>query len=309
METSVTELAPKKGETSEQFELRIRAEEAAIMELEMNVETDDLFDDLDAAAAQQQPTPVEDVPVVKAKTGKKRGSYKKREKKKPPPVVQEESFSEFLDAPEPIAAKRPPKKRKLTKAPKASKKDLEEQEAFTEIRKNPTYKLLAAYGRSAVISPVLQAQGYDLTPVSLRKISPSLYPQFLDEVEEILEHQGTTALGNAATAQVLEYMEKEISKRTRYKIDGTTAKCFENQQWVFLLERAKLRMGIGVDKMPPQVEFALITAQIAFFQHEKNKLKFAVPATDLEAEAPDITATADEYPEFPDHDNLTEHSA
>lgn len=155
------------------------------------------------------------------------------------------------------------------------------------LRDDPNYKLLVAYGRSALIGPKLKKAHINCDPKALRRLPKQKLPLLLDEVEEVLEGELSGELADAVLKQGLVCLENLVANRSKYQIAGTTEACFANDRWCFLLERAKLRAGIGLQRLDPMTELALLTAQTAAITHAKNTMLCTTGAkVNLDAPAP-----------------------
>ena len=193
--------------------------------------------------------------------------------------------------PPPPAAAPPPAKRRRTAAPSQASLARRLGAAPPEdpvLRDDPNYRLLCAYGRSALIGPKLKKAHINCDPKALRRLPRQKLPLLLDEVEEVLEGEMSGELADAVLKQGLVCLENLVANRSKYQISGTTEACFANDRWCFLLERAKLRAGIGLQRLDPMTELALLTAQTAAITHAKNTMFTAQPSqtTNLDAPAP-----------------------
>jgi hypothetical protein len=193
----------------------------------------------------------------------------------PPPKRQRAKDLKEAALPPPMALPpplpRPRKRQKTTKGPgrkKPPKASIPTDD--TPLKENSTYQLLCAYGRSDVVGPVLRQQGHDLAPATLRKVPPQFLPVVLEEVEEVLDNVSNNSFANTSIAKTMEFIEAIIATRTPWRVNGTTEACFENDHWVFLLERMKLKAGLGITPINPVVEFAMVTAQTAAAVHQTN---------------------------------------
>jgi len=154
------------------------------------------------------------------------------------------------------------------------------------LRDDPNYRLLCAYGRSALIGPKLKKAHINCDPKALRRLPRQKLPLLLDEVEEVLEGELSGELADAVLKQGLVCLENLVATRSKYQISGTTEACFANDRWCFLLERAKLRAGIGLQRLDPMTELALLTAQTAAITHAKNTMFAAQPSQAMNLDAP-----------------------
>lgn len=191
------------------------------------------------------------------------------------------------------ADKPPPKKRQRTAAPRPPRPPRPPPVSAAAaaalsgppLREDPIYQLLAAYSRSPLIAPKLRQAGISCDAKVLRRLPRARLPLLLDEVEEVLEGDLASDLTDTAIQQGLACLENLIASRSRFKINGTVEKCFEHERWLFLFERAKLRAGIGMQKLDPLTELTLLTAQIAAITHAQNT-SLLPPATGLDLNAP-----------------------
>eukprot|EP00808_Paulinella_micropora_P014313 g31186.t1 len=110
-------------------------------------------------------------------------------------------------------------------------------------------------------------------------------PTILEEAEEALGDSAVDQMSNVALKQGLTCLERLVASRTRYQISGMTDECFANERWFFLLERAKLKAGIGMTRLDPVTELALITAQTVAIAHARNT-SVVLTAVDLDTPAP-----------------------
>lgn len=222
--------------------------------------------------------PLEDVeqlvPVQKTKPKRKRKKTKKE-------VVEDEELDKTLTGlikgyeqeeeqrqPDP----EPPKKRKK-RTPKVA-----------EVKKGDDrqVQLLAAYGTNEVLGPYLtKNQGFDLRPAKLRLLSKEKLDELAVDIEMVLANKGNSAMTDSMIRQTMKGLEDIVTWQTKYKINGTTDKCFDNDHWRFLLERVKTKYGIGLMGMDPVTELSLVTFQTAALMHVHNKA--TTPETDLEA--------------------------
>lgn len=198
-----------------------------------------------------------------------------------PPVQEEETA-----APAP-----PPKKRRrvAAKVQPPPQARFENEAEAVPLRDDPAYRLLCAYGKSELIAPKLKKAGVPCEPRALRKVARARLPVILEEAEEALDDSAVDQMSNVALKQGLTCLERLVSSRTRYQITGTTDECFANERWLFLLERAKLKAGIGMTRLDPVTELALITAQTAAIAHARNTSPVVAAPLDLDTPAPSLT--------------------
>ena len=165
----------------------------------------------------------------------------------------------------------PPKKQKNSKA--ATRND-DDRKAIA---------LLTSYGKNEWLGPYLKDNhDFDLTPQKLRKLKGHKVQELLDDVEDVLSNKRNSALGDGVVRQSMLQLEALVDHRSRFKVDGTTDKCFENEHWRFLLERIKTKHGVGFGKMDPVAELTMVTFQTAAMMHMNNSM--TSPTVDLDQE-------------------------
>lgn len=155
-----------------------------------------------------------------------------------------------------------------------SRKDAETQEL---------YAALVAYGKNNTLNEYLNEMKFNLDPGRLRKMTKAKLREELEDVESNLANYGEAHLFNSSLKQGMTWMERVVHNRTKLKIAGTTDDCFENKEWVFQLERLKMKYRIGIGgTRHPAIELALITAYTA---HIRNAgFLNPVPQTQLDVE-------------------------
>lgn len=172
---------------------------------------------------------------------------------------------------------------------KVLKRQKKEEDAEKKAKKGRTpeeskcISLLTAYGKNEWLGPYLKdSHEFDLRPTTLRKMSLKKLEETVDDVELVLANKTNSAIGDGAVRAAMYQLEMLAADRTSFNPEGTTDKCFANDHWRFLLERAKLKYGFNISKMDPVLELSLITFQTAAMMHYSNALQ--VPKTDLDVE-------------------------
>lgn len=138
---------------------------------------------------------------------------------------------------------------------------------------NTTYLQLRAYFRHPKISKILEKEGCRATPEQLRKMTSESRELLLCQVEEALDHHTNAGMVDQSARTALQALEDIVHHKTRFKVSGTVAKCFEDDKWILLYDRAKIRAGLGLAPFDPLTEVLLKTAQVAYEQHDMNKYK------------------------------------
>ncbi len=144
-----------------------------------------------------------------------------------------------------------------------------------------TIALLTEYGKNEWLGPYLcDNHDFQLQPSKLRKMSSDRLYELLDDIEQVLANKGNSAIGDGIVRGAMSHLERLSSATTGYDITGTTDKCFSNDHWRFLLERAKMKYGVGFGSLDPVAELTLVTFQTAAMMHYSNSIR--TPITDLD---------------------------
>ena len=142
-----------------------------------------------------------------------------------------------------------------------------------ELSGDIVYKTLRAYFRNKPIANILAKEGCKATADQLRRLSSRERELLLVQVEEALDLATHTSVADTASENLLTTLEQIVHSNTRFKIAGTTAKCFADKHWMLLYERAKIKNGIGLDPFDPLTELAIKTYGIAVASHSENVIK------------------------------------
>ena len=170
---------------------------------------------------------------------------------------------------------------KATKTTKTKKTKPKEKKRSDDDRRH--IALLTEYGKNEWLGPYLKDNhGFDLEPTKLRKLSGPKLEELLEDVEQVLANKSNSAIGDGVVRGTMYQLEMLASARTPYQIQGTTDRCFENDHWRFLLERVKMKYGVGFGALDPVAELSLVTFQTAAMLHYTNST--SVPDTDLDVE-------------------------
>ncbi len=170
---------------------------------------------------------------------------------------------------------RPPPTKRSKRA-----KDLDLKERDDEDRKN--IALLTAYGKNALLGPYLASDhGMKFDPPKLRKLSKEKLKEQIEDVETILSNKSTAAISDGAVRYSMYMLESIMEQRAELLVKGTTDKCFEDEHWKFLLERAKMKYGLGFGKIDPVAELSLVTFQTGYMMHMSRDLQ--TPKIDMNA--------------------------
>lgn len=171
------------------------------------------------------------------------------------------------------------------KPPPSKKKNVKKKEKKVDPEHERLVNLLSGYGRGKILGPFLKSDySQSLDRQKLRKLKVDRLQEIEEDVEDILQNHSNVAMGDAIVRQGMQTLENIVDTQTRLRVGkgpnhkGTTATCFDNERWAFLLERCKIRAGLHQTSLDPAAELTLITLQTAWMVHEANS---NTPGTDL----------------------------
>jgi hypothetical protein len=151
--------------------------------------------------------------------------------------------------------------------------------------RDPNYRVLLAYGRNALLGPLLASKGYPLTVKTLKQIPFEELAFLVSEIDEVLDGELKSDTMDDMMKSVLQSVEFAVASRSRVQLQGTTDACFSDPKWRNLFERAKIKAGFGVRKINPAMELLLLTATTAKSIHEKNSHTSIFNPVDFDAPA------------------------
>ena len=120
----------------------------------------------------------------------------------------------------------------------------------------------------------------------------------IEKINILLSNKSNNNILDIATEGGLNFIETIISAKTKFKINGTTAKLFQDEHFLDLLELLKLKYNVPTLKLDPAVEILFIVLQTGFIQYQTNTVlsKFT-SHTNLDEEykeyEPDVDNTND----------------
>lgn len=123
--------------------------------------------------------------------------------------------------------------------------------------------------------------GHRFDEAYLSKKSVSELEFEIEKNNVALSHKSNTGMIDVVIKNGMRIGETVVSKKTNLMIEGTTEACFEDEHFLDLLERIKIRHNTPFMQMPPELELALTIAQTAMFIHSKNRFKSSL-TTDLD---------------------------
>lgn len=167
---------------------------------------------------------------------------------------------------------------------KTAKQSKQEVEAFTEVIKQETTnepqqkaKLIYSiqqYGKNKRLGTYLRQEcGHRYDDAYLKKLSlPDLQLE-LEKQEVSLGSRSNGSLIDVVLKNGLTIAENAISSKTKFNISGTTQQLYEDDHYLDLLERIKMKYTMPFIKLDPVMELGLCIAQTAMLVHGQNKFK------------------------------------
>lgn len=160
------------------------------------------------------------------------------------------------------------------------------QETVTVEDKSQLIFKIQSYGKNKRFAKRLRQAKHNFTGSYLAKRSADDLKLELENIDMTLANSQNSNLIDHSIKYGLSFVETLITKRTPFQIQGTMDKCFEDEHFLDVLERAKMKYGVGGLKMDPILELSLIIAQTALVIHSTQKLINNVSDVNLDEEVP-----------------------
>lgn len=140
-------------------------------------------------------------------------------------------------------------------------------------------------GKNKRFSKYLRDQGCRFDEGYLRKLTVKELEFEVEKSNVVLANKSNTGLIDIVVKNGLRTGETLVSSRTQFQIRGTTDILFEDEHFLDLLERIKIKHATPFFDMPPELELALTVAQTALMVHNSNKFSDQLTTNiDLEQE-------------------------
>lgn len=142
---------------------------------------------------------------------------------------------------------------------------------------------IQAYGKNARLGTYLRQQCcHRFDETYLKKLT-------LDELKLELEKQ-EVALGNKQNNGVidtvlrngLKVVETVISQRTKFQVHGTTDTLYEDDHYLDLLERVKMKYSLPFVQLDPVLELAMVIGQTGMIMHAKNTFSSSLNTNNID---------------------------
>jgi hypothetical protein len=128
------------------------------------------------------------------------------------------------------------------------------------------------FGSNTRFGEYLKDHGFKYDEIYLKKLSVEELKFELEKNYAAITNKNNNSFIDTGLEQFLNFIENIITNKTKYKINGTTKKLFENERFLDLLEILKLKYNIPFIKLDPIMEITLIVIQTAFMTHQMNNI-------------------------------------
>lgn len=140
-------------------------------------------------------------------------------------------------------------------------------------RANLIYKL-NTYKKNKRLGPKLRDSGFNLSESHYNSLSVDDLKLEVAKYDMELSRNGAHDIVDHGLKFGLKVGENIVSKRTPLKVEGTCDELFNNDHFLDLLERVKLKYNLGIaTQMDPLLELSLVIFQTGLMVHGKNKFK------------------------------------
>jgi len=125
-----------------------------------------------------------------------------------------------------------------------------------------------------ILGPQLVECGFKFDK-ALAKNTPEKLERQIAKIEKLLSGKTADDGVNTGIKLVMTGLERMISTKTEADITGLTQCCFEDQQWLFLLERVKMKYGLNGLSLggDPGFDLLLSTLVTGMTVYQLNLLK------------------------------------
>ena len=142
---------------------------------------------------------------------------------------------------------------------------------------------IKSYGKNKRFANYLENEcGHNFDEGYLKKMTIDELKLELEKQDVALANKQNTSILDRSVKGGLQFMESLIDQRTKYKVKGTTDRLYEDNAYLDLLERVKIKYNLPFFSMDPVLELSLVIAQTAMVVHHENSYMASLePKTDL----------------------------
>ena len=132
---------------------------------------------------------------------------------------------------------------------------------------------IKSYGRSTRFKKYLKSQGKSFSDAKLSKMSVDNLKLELESLDLTIADRGNSTFIDGIIKSGLQFTENIVDDRTQMKIKGTTAELFENDKFLDLIERVKLKHGLPGVQLDPAIELLFVAMTTAMAIHQSNSFR------------------------------------
>lgn len=190
---------------------------------------------------------------------------------------------EGIDKVEPVEAK-PNKSKKKNKQIDDFVKPIDKQSDLKE--KASLIYAIKSYGRSTRFKKYLKSQGKSFSDAKLSKMSVDNLKLELESLDLTIADRGNSTFIDGIIKSGLQFIENIVNDRTKMKIKGTTMELFENDKFLDLIERVKLKHGLPGVQLDPAIELMFVALTTAMALHQSNSFRHDLVDDSIDLDLP-----------------------
>ena len=187
---------------------------------------------------------------------------------------QIDPFDGLDELPAPPTGKKTKQPKKSTmKAVKDIAPPTPEAEADHQTKAQLIYAI-QSYGKNKRLGPYLANDcGHRFDDKYLSSLSLDNLKLELEKQEVALGSKQNSGLVDQGIKQGLTFAESMIDRTSRFKVKGTTETLYNDDHYLDLLERVKMKYTMPFVKLDPVMELALVIGQTAMITHHANSYR------------------------------------
>lgn len=140
---------------------------------------------------------------------------------------------------------------------------------------------IKAYHKSPRFAKFLKSQGKVCTEARLTKMTLDQLKLELESLDMTVAGKGNGDFIQGLIKNGLLMTESIVHDRTKFKVKGTSNELFENERFLDLLERVKLKYGLPSVQLDPALELSLVVMQTAMAVHSQHTFMDGLTDTNL----------------------------
>jgi hypothetical protein len=168
------------------------------------------------------------------------------------------------------------------KSMKAETADIKPKDDASIRNKTGLIFSIQSYYKSDRFGKYLKSQGKIKTEAKLKQMSIDDLKIELESLDMTIANRGSGDFIQTMLKNGLTMGEVVVHDRTNLKVKGTTKQLFENDRFLDLVERVKLKYGLPSVQLDPALELSLVIVQTAMTVHQQNLFLESVKNHNLE---------------------------